>query len=93
MPVNRDYAIAVWESMYTHILQYQRKEDEPWIFLHYNQFRCGTALEKLKQALGVAPDSSFVDPSLARSHGHGSVPDHVESLYDRLCKLADYSSR
>jgi len=93
IPMTDDYALRVWESMYTHILTRHCAFDGSWLFIHYNQFLDGSAFDRLEHALDVTADRSFVDPSLARSDGHMPVTGDISSIYDRLCELANYSGR
>jgi hypothetical protein len=93
LAMSRAQALAVWESSYRHILERHHPCGGEWIFLHYNQFLDGSALDTLRTRLGAPVDPSFVDARLKRSRGHGRIARSTAALYRRLCALAGYDPR
>ena len=82
-------ALNVWRMMYARILRVHR-EDGEWLFLHYDQFIKGSALERLNASLGAAVDYTFPDVSLNRSFSNKPVPKENREVYRQLCKLAGF---
>jgi hypothetical protein len=83
-------AVDLWSCMYEHVLRVHRPEGGEWLFIHYEQFLRGVALDALDATLGVKIDRSFSDASLRRS-GEIEVPStRANALYRELCDLADY---
>lgn len=82
-------ALEVWRMMYTQILRVHRVEGE-WLFLHYDQFIKGNALERLQSLLDAAVDYSFPDMVLRRSVSTNPVPKKNRKIYYELCHLAGF---
>lgn len=85
-------ALQIWNSMYSHILQnhYNSKEQDKWLFIHYNQAVTEEGLKKLEAFTGASVDYSFPDPSIRRSFSSDSVPHYILRNYQKLCQLANY---
>jgi hypothetical protein len=82
-------ALNVWQMMYARILRVHSADGE-WLFLHYDQFIKGTALERLKTSLGAGVDYTFPDVSLNRCFSNKPVPTKNREVYRQLCKLAGF---
>ena len=82
-------ALNVWRMMYARILRVHSADGE-WLFLHYDQFIKGTALERLKTSLGAGVDYTFPDVSLNRCFSNKPVPTKNREVYRQLCKLAGF---
>jgi len=90
LAMTRRQALATWQASYTHILERHVPAGGDWLFLHYEQFLSGEALDRLERFLGVAVDRTFVDATLRRAHAAVPVLADVEAVYRRLCALAGY---
>jgi hypothetical protein len=83
-------AVAVWQSMYTYLLDIHCLAGGEWVFIHYDQFLDGSAVSKLETALAARVDRQFADPQLKRSTEGGLVPPATAALYARLCERAGH---
>lgn len=91
---DRRSALAVWESMYSHIVKmhYPRgaARGERWLFLRYEELLGSDgALKKLSRELDAPIDESFPDAKLNRSRARSfTLPRSIVELYEKLCSLA-----
>ncbi len=92
LKINETIAYEIYLNIYSHIIKYQVDNSRNIIFIHYDQILNGTVLSKLSDLLNVKLTNSFADKNLQRSVKMGDVPDKVNSLYNQLCKLADYQN-
>ena len=89
--ISAKQALAVWELMYTHILDVHQPQGGNWLFLHYNQLLDGSAYALLDENLGVRSDRFFADARLNRSTREVKVKRRHQELYERLCTLSGYT--
>lgn len=89
---NISQALQVWELMYRHILEIHYPQGGNWLFLHYNQFLTGIALDKLEEKLEIAVYREFVDCQLNRSNAIMTIPPRILTHYRKLCELAEYTT-
>ncbi len=86
--LTRARALRVWSSMYRHVLA-SRRDDERWVFVHYEQILDGSAIARIESATGARVSTEFIDRSLKRSPDD---PDHLppatRQVYEQLCELA-----
>jgi hypothetical protein len=90
MRLRVDQAIGIWLQMYLHVIEIHRHQGK-WLFLHYEQARREIGLRRLADFTGAQTDNSFPDEQLRRSQATFSVPRQVESVYSKLCELAEYN--
>jgi hypothetical protein len=89
--LTRRRALDVWTSMYEHVLESHSDED-PWLFVHYDQVLDGSATPRLEETLEAKLDTRSVDFSLKRSQDPATrLPRRTASVYERLCALAGVS--
>lgn len=84
------HALQIWELMYRHILEVHYSRGGNWLFLHYDQFLTGIALDTLEKKLEVTVHREFVNRQLNRSTSTLSIPPRILSLYHRLKEYAGY---
>lgn len=82
-------ALAVWECMYTHVLEAHCHRGD-WLFLHYDQVLRGAATERFEAHVGARIDADFADPCLKRTVPRRRVPASAAALYRRLCARAGF---
>ena len=86
---SRDDALEVWRLMYLHVLR-RHATCGDWLFLHFDQLMSGDGLDSVQEFLGVAPDRSFPDASLARATQSQPISREIQQVYDELCERARY---
>jgi hypothetical protein len=91
--INVNQIFQVWELMYSHITRIHYRQGGEWLFFHYNQFFEDNTFYRLETTLGAKVDRGFVQSSLNRSTPVNNCPARIQSLYDELCDLADYSEK
>jgi hypothetical protein len=85
-------ALQVWRCMYESALHKSDRDKAPWLFLHYDDLLETAGISRLERFLEVEIDRNFVKPELKRSVDV-PVDPLVQSLYLRLCALAERDSR
>jgi hypothetical protein len=83
-------ALRVWRAVYTYTLDVQHAAGGDWLFVHYEQLMRGEVFARIEQLLGVSVRRDFADPRLRRSAVSEAVQPELESIYQRLCKLAGF---
>ncbi len=91
MRITRARALAAWQSAYEHILHHRERGGD-WLFLHYDQLLGGSGFDRLEAALGCVCDRSKCDSSLRRERPKESGDPQLESVYERLCALAEHAA-
>jgi hypothetical protein len=90
--ISSKHAFAVWELMYSHILNKHFLTGGDWLFVHYDQLLDGSVFEKLETELETEVNKNFADRRLKRSKPQHRVSERIISLYYRLCDLAGYGA-
>ncbi len=83
-------ALAVWETMYRHVLEVHYPAGGDWLFVHYDQLLNGDTVARIESLLETKVDSAFGDPALKRSAGAGRIPRRIRRVYEQLCRLAGF---
>lgn len=91
LTMSRSIAYKIYVNMYRHILNYSNKCKDDFMFIHYDQIVSGSALDELSSRLGVNLTSEFVEASLDRTPGSGTIPQSVRETYQMLCEKAEFS--
>lgn len=86
-------ALAVWVSMYSHILSLHYPSGGEWLFIHYRQLVTGTAYDLLSRTLNTTLNLTFADHKLERSKANSEIPASAQGLYRDLCSLAGYEGK
>lgn len=89
--IDEGIAFEVYRSIYARLLGQRDRLRDRLIFVHYDQFFDGDALQRLSRQLEVDLTPAFVDPSLRRTRRHGVVPDAADRVYLELCREAGAS--
>ena len=93
LSINFKKALNIWTLMYQHILKVHRWEGR-WVFIHFNQVLEGKGLDRIERVTGAKVDRKFPEPSLNRTARifdlSLDLPLEVMSIYEELCKLAEY---
>lgn len=76
-------------NLYEHILTLHTTTGL-WYFVHYNELFDKQVISDLEKLAGVDLDASFPDLKYNRSKGNVEVPELNQSIYEELCKRADY---
>jgi hypothetical protein len=90
LTITRSIAYKIYVNMYRHILNYSNKCNDDFMFIHYDQVTSGAALDELSNRLGVNLTSEFVEASLDRTPGSGTIPQSVTETYQMLCEKANF---
>ncbi len=91
LKVDVDAAAAIWEAVYTRVLDRHRHEGE-WVFVHYEQLLDGSGVERVARSVGVPLDHSRADPSLRRADPSADLAPAANPIYDELCAAAGYAA-
>ncbi|MBK7876625.1 MAG: glycosyltransferase [Planctomycetes bacterium] len=87
-----DRALAVWTSMYRHVLEKHAREGE-WRFVHYEQLLEREGLERLAEWTGAPIDFTFPEAQLDRSRSTRAVSREAAAVYAELCARAGHAPR
>jgi hypothetical protein len=82
-------ALAVWESMYRHILD-RHSHNGCWHFIHYDQLFQEQAVQELEDHIEGDIDRTFADPKLRKSPPEQGLPVEIAEIYSDLCNRAHY---
>jgi hypothetical protein len=81
--------LSVWKQMYAHILEIHMHSNK-WLFVHYQQLLTNEGQKKVADFTEAAIDKSFPDTTLYRSKSVRHIPEDLEIMYGKLCKLAGF---
>ncbi|MFN0243019.1 MAG: glycosyltransferase [Planctomycetota bacterium] len=83
-------ALAVWTSMYTHVLQRHASIGD-WRFVHYEQLFESETQAALAEWTGARLDTRFPDRRFDRTTSERPVTDDAAQLYRELCQRASFA--
>lgn len=86
--LDRERVLRVWRCCYRYILERHVRDEERWMFVHYDQLLEGSRIEELARFTGAEVDESFIDRDLRRADTEGSMGRETRELYATLCLRA-----
>jgi hypothetical protein len=86
-----DYAYALWEMMYQHVLNKHAKIGS-WLFLHYSQLFNDESLDELERFVGHRLNRPFAEKQLNKQSLTEDYPERLRPLYAELCGRAHFDA-
>ncbi|HPR30854.1 MAG TPA: sulfotransferase [Prolixibacteraceae bacterium] len=84
------WAEHIWINSYNHLLKNLTTLNRSILFVHYQQLIKGEIILKISDLLHCKLNNDFISKELNRTQNRTIVSSETLSIYDDLCKLADY---
>lgn len=87
-------ALVLWDLMYQHILKSYHQFGGSWLFVHYEQFKSHTILQKIENLAGCSLNKDIIDYSQSKTKDltiSSTLEGQIDNTYNRLLSLSGYT--